>query len=197
MATRPWEAGRRLDAVRADGPAHAVEYAAIQQQRISLIWQYNAWYAIGFATSMATFWLLAFMSLTVASLPLLVAAAMIASCVMWFAYRVVLTIDRGVVALYPRIVFLELVLGLDFYRDYLRRRPRGDTERSYIEKCEQIDVDDTAALWREVYSHFNAKDFPSDRRITRHFRSAAFLLVAMYWIVLAIIVLPQYLWGGR
>ena len=65
----------------------------------------------------------------ISSRPLIVAAGVAASLVVWFAYRVVLTIDRGVVALYPRIVFLELVLGYDFYRDYLRNRPRGDTER--------------------------------------------------------------------
>lgn len=197
MPDRRWETGRRLDEVPAGGPAYEVEYAAIQHQRVALIWQYNVWYAIGFATSMSTFWLLAYLSLTVASLPLLLAAGLIASAIMWFAYRVVHTIDRGVVALYPRIVFLELVLEFDFYRDYLRRRPRGETERSFIEKCEQIGAETTTGLWREVYSHFNAKDFPSDRRITTHFKIAAYLAVAMYWVVIAITVLPQYFGSGR
>ncbi len=197
MANRHWETGRSLDELGSASPVYATEYAAIQGQRISLIWQYNIWYAIGFATSMATFWLLVFLSLSVASLPLMIAASTIATCIVWFAYHVVHTIDRGVVALYPRIVFLELVLEFDFYRDYLRRRPRGDTERSYIEKCEQIDAATTAALWRDIYSQFNAKDFPGDRRVTTHFRQAAYLAVAMYWMIVAVTVLPQYFGAGR
>jgi hypothetical protein len=196
MSERHWETGRKLDEVRTKGPSYEGEYAAIQTQRIALIRQYNMWYAIGFATSMAVFWLLIFMSLSVSNLPLMVSAGVIASCIIWFAYRVVLSIDRGVVALYPRIVCLELILDYDFYRDYLRRRPRGDTERSYIEKCEQIIADTTVELWREVYSHFNGKDFPGDRRITMHFKYAAYLSVAMYWAIIGVTVLPQYFGRG-
>lgn len=192
---RHWEEGRRLEELRETGSAYESEYAAMQAQRLAVIRQYNMWYAIGLAVSITAYWPLVFMSLTVASLPLMVAAGVIASCVVWFAYRAVLTIDRGVVALYPRIIFLELVLEFDFYRDYLRRRPRGDTERSFIEKCEQITAATTTELWREIYTHFNAKDFPADRRITTHFRHAAYLLVAMYWLIIAVTVVPQYLRG--
>ncbi|MBL8669073.1 MAG: hypothetical protein JNK11_00340 [Alphaproteobacteria bacterium] len=197
MSERHWETGRPLEALRAAGSAYEAEYAALHGQRIALIRQYNMWYAIGFATSLSCFWLLVFLSLSVSSMPLMIASAAIASCIVWFAYRVVLTIDRHVVALYPRIVFLELALDLDFYRDYLRRRPRGDTERSFIERCEQVAAGTTVALWREVYSLFNAKDFPSDRRITVHFKYAGFLAVAMYWLIVGLIVLPQYLGRGR
>lgn len=196
MVERHWEAGLKLDEVRGAGAAYETEYLAIQNQRIALIRQYNMWYAIGFATSMAVYWLIVFMGLSVSSLPLMIAAGVIASCVVWFAYRVVLNIDRGVVALYPRIVYLELILNYDFYRDYLRRRPRGDTERSFIERCEQIVAETTVDLWREVYSHFNATDFPGDRRITTHFKHAAYLSVAMYWIIIGVTVLPQYFGRG-
>ncbi len=192
MVARHWETGRKLDDVRKAGPAYESEYAAIHNQRMALIRSYNMWYAIGFATSMGVFWSLVFMSLSVSSLRLMVAGGVIATCMIWFAYRVVLNIDRGVVELYPRIICLELVLDYDFYRDYLRRRPRGDTERSYIEECEEIVTDSTADLWRQVYSHFNAADFPGDRRITAHFRTAAYLSVAMYWVVIGVTVLPQY-----
>lgn len=197
MANRHWESGRSLDEARAVGPVYATEYAAIQKQRAALILQYNIWYAIGLAKSIASFWLIVYLSVSIGSLPLMIGAGTIGTCIAWFAYRVVLTIDRGVVELYPRIVFLELVLEFDFYRDYLRRRPRGDTERSYIEKCEQIDAETTVALWREIYSQFNAKDFPGDRRVTTHFKQAAYLSVAMYWIIVAVTILPQYFGVGR
>ena len=104
----------------------------------------------------------------------------------------VLNIDRGVVALYPRIVFLELVLDYDFYRDYLRNRPRGDTERSFIEKCERIVAPTIADLWDQIYSQFKNQDFPTDRRITSSFQSAAYGSVGLFWIIVAVILLPQY-----
>jgi hypothetical protein len=196
MAARLWESGRKLAEIEDAGQAYEHEYVAVHDQRIALIRQYNMWYAIGFATSMATYWLLVFLSLSVSSLPLMIAGGAIATGAVWFAYYVVLNIDRGVVELYPRIICLELILDYDFYRDYLRRRPRGDTERSYIEKCEQIVAETTGQLWREVYSHFNAKDFPADRRITTHFKLAAYLATAMYWIIIAVTVLPHYFSRG-
>ena len=52
----------------------------------------------------------------------MIAGGVTASCMIWFAYRAVLNIDRAVVAFYPRIVFLELILEYDFYHDDLNRR---------------------------------------------------------------------------
>ncbi len=173
--------------------ARETEYKAIHDQRLALIRSYNIWYAIGHAVAHSYFWLLLSLSLRISSRPLILAAGIAASLVVWFAYRVVLTIDRGVVALYPRIVFLELILDYDFYRDYLRNRPRGDTERSFIEKCERIAASSADDLWDQIYSQFKDQDFPADRRITSHFKSAAYCSVGLFWIVIAIILLPQYL----
>ncbi len=106
-----------------------------------------------------------------------------------------LRIDRDVVGLYPRIIYLELILDYDFYRDFLRRRRRGETERAFIEKCEQITAETTTELWRGVYSNFDAKSFPGSRRLTTHFKHAAILGVLMYWIIIAVIVSPQYFGG--
>lgn len=192
MEERQWEAGWEVDEVKKTGPHFQMEYLAIQEQRVALIRSYNFWYVFGVAASLSSYWLLMFMALSVSSLPLIVAAGVIGTTIVWFAYHVVINIDRGVVALYPRIVFLELLLGYDFYRDYLRRRPRGGTERSFIEKCEQINAETTGELWREIYSQFNAKDFPGSRRLTAHFRLAAVLTTIMYWVIIGIIVLPQY-----
>lgn len=168
------------------------EYRAVHDQRLALIRSYNLWYACGHLFALAFYWLLLNLSLSLSSRPMLIAAGVSASAIVWFAYRVVLGIDRGVVALYPRIIFLELALGYDFYRDYLRRRPRGDTERSFIERCEQIEVGSLDELWDQIYSNFNDKDFPGDRRITAQFKSAAYLSVALFWIIIAIILVPQY-----
>lgn len=196
MDERSWETGQSIAEVTIDCTVLETEYKTMHDQRVSLIRTYNLWYAFGIAVSLTSFWVLVMLSLSVASLPLMMAGGVVASLVAVFAYRVVLTIDRDVVGLYPRIVFLELVLGYDFYRDFLRRRPRGDTERSFIERCEQIDAKTTVDLWREVYSEFNAQDFPGTRRLTRHFRLAAVLCVIMYWLVIGVIVLPQYFAAG-
>lgn len=196
MADRHWEAGWKFGDIKNTGPHFSTEYAAIQDQRVALIRSYNIWYVFGVATSLSSYWVVVFMALRVSSVPLMVSAGVIGTAIVWFAYRVVLNIDRGVVALYPRIIFLELVLGFDFYRDYLRRRPRGETERSFIEECEQIDVETTDDLWREIYSHFNAKDFPGSRRLTEHFRLAAILTTAMYWIVIGVVIVPNYFGRG-
>ena len=169
------------------------EYSAIHDQRLALIRSYNLWYACGHLFALANYWFLLNLSLSLSSRPMLIAAGVSASAIVWFAYRVVLGTDRGVVALYPRIIFLELALGYDFYRDYLRRRPRGDTERSFIEKCEQIEVGSLDELWDQIYSNFNDKDFPGDRRITAQFKSAGYLSVVLFWIIIAIILTPQYL----
>ena len=118
MEERQWEAGWEVDEVKKTGPHFQMEYLAIQEQRVALIRSYNFWYVFGVAASLSSYWLLMFMALSVSSLPLIVAAGVIGTTIVWFAYHVVINIDRGVVALYPRIVFLELLLGYDFYRDH-------------------------------------------------------------------------------
>ena len=188
--------GRSAAADHMDCSLYEAEYSSIHNQRINLIRTYNFWYAFGLFVSLSSYWLAIHFSLQVGSLPLMVAGGVIATVVVLFAFNVVRNIDRDVVALYPRIVFLELMMGYDFYRDFLRRRPRGDTERSFIEKCEKLEASTPVDLWAGIYSEFNAKDFPSSRRITRHFRLAGALLIIVYWIVIAVIVLPQYFSGG-
>lgn len=180
--------------LRPDGRAgaHETEYKVIHDQRLAVIRSYNIWYAFGHVVAHTYFWLMLMLSLNLSSRPLLFATAFTASLIVWFAYRVVLTIDRGVVGLYPRIIFLELMLGYDFYRDYLRSRPRGDTERSFIEKCEAINVSSEADLWQQIYSQFKNQDFPADRRITGHFKIAAYYSLGLFWIVIAMILLPLY-----
>ena len=180
------------------GPmSHEAEYKTLHDQRLAVIRSYNVWYAFGHAMAHAYFWLMLFLSLNLSSKPLLLAAAVTASLIVWFAYRVILIIDRGVVGLYPRIIFLELIMDYDFYRDYLRSRPRGDTERSFIDRCEQINASTPGELWVQIYSQFKEQDFPADRRITAHFKPAAYFSVALFWIVVTIILLPLYLpWGG-
>ncbi len=170
----------------------AMEYAEIHNQRLALIRSYNMWYAIGCGIAFSSYWLILNLSISVGSRPMLIAGAVVASVIMWFDYRAVLSIDREVVALYPRIIFLEFVLGYDFYRDYLRCRPRGNSERSYIEKCEQIQTENAQQLWDEIYSNFNQNDFPPSRRLSAHFKIITYLSIALFWIIIALILAPQY-----
>lgn len=184
--------GRKVEASPGAAGIRESEYKVTHDQRLSVIRSYNYWYGFGHVMAHGYFWLMLNLSLDISSQPMLVATGVAASLIVWFAYRVVLWIDRGVVSLYPRIVYLELLLGYDFYRDYLRRRPRGDTERAFIEKCEQLDASAPAELWNQIYSQFKDQDFPADRRITAHFKRAAWLSMGLFWIVIAIILQPQY-----
>jgi hypothetical protein len=172
--------------------AYATEYTALHDQRLAVIRSYNVWYAFGHGIAHAYFWLMLFLGLDTGRTPLLVAAAIAASLIIWFAYRVVLIIDRDVVRLYPRIVFIELVAGYDFYRDYLRNRPHGHTERSFIAKCDEIQVATPDKLWEQICSQFKQQDFPADRRVTGHFKLAAYLSIALFWAIVAIVLQPTY-----
>lgn len=175
------------------GPAgRETEYKVLHDQRLAVIRSYNLWYAFGHVLAHAYFWMLVFVALDLSSSPLLFAAAVTASLIVWFAYRVVLIIDRDVVRLYPRIIFLELTLDIDYYCAYLRNRPRGDTERSFIEKAMQIQAANPADLWTQIDDQFMERDFPADRRITAHFKRAAYLSMALFWIIAAIILQPTY-----
>lgn len=171
---------------------HVTEYREIHEQRMALIRSYNIWFAIGCAVAFGSFWLITYLSLTMASRPTLIAGALVASAIMGFSYRAVLSIDREVVALYPRVIFIELLLGYDFYRDYLRRRPRGNSERSYVEQCEQIEAESVDQLWNSIYSLFNLKDFPAARRLSVHFKMATYLSIILFWLIIALILVPQY-----
>jgi hypothetical protein len=174
------------------GTIHETEYQVLHEQRLAVIRSYNLWYAFGHAVAHAYFWLMLFLSLDLASQPLLFAAVLTASLIVWFAYRVVLIIDRGVIWVYPRIIHLELILDYHSYRDYLKNRPRGDTERAFIDTCEQIHAASEGDLWEEIDSRFKQQDFPADRRITGHFKQAAYLSVALFWIIAILILQPVY-----
>ena len=122
----------------------------------------------------------------------LIFGGLVSSGFVWMAHGVSCSIDSGVIALYPRIIFLEIILDYQFYRDYLRRRPRGESERRFIEKCENISAPNTAQLWREIHTDFNSKDFPRSRRIHRHYRWMAFGSVLVYWFTIAATVLNTF-----
>lgn len=63
---------------------------------MAVIRSYNLWYAFAHLLAHSCFWLLLNFSLALSSRPLMIATALTASLIIWFAYRVVLTIDRGV-----------------------------------------------------------------------------------------------------
>ena len=114
--------GQAPAAAGTDCALYQAEYESLHAQRLNLIRNYNLWYVFGLIVSMSSYWVLMHLSLSVSSLPLMIAGGLIATVTVMFAYRVVVTFDAEVVALYPRIIFLELMMGYDFYRDFLRER---------------------------------------------------------------------------
>ncbi len=192
MTGQIWADGREVDNLSVAEPEYHFEYVAIHNQRIALVKNYTTWYVVGLTVSMAVFWMFLWAGLTSANLPLLIFGGLVSSGFVWMAHGVSCSIDSGVIALYPRIIFLEIILDYQFYRDYLRRRPRGESERRFIEKCENISVPNTAQLWREIHTDFNSKDFPRSRRIHRHYRWMAFGSVLVYWFTIAATVLNTF-----
>ncbi|MDP7650812.1 MAG: hypothetical protein QGF38_03810 [Rhodospirillales bacterium] len=179
--------GSKLGAAQEPGSNHHFEYVAIHDQRIALIRSYTVWYFIGLPTSIAVFSFFIYFGLTIGNIQLIALGGIISSLISWVTYSISLSVDKEVVGLYPRIIFLEILLGYDFYREYLRRSPRGDSERSFVEKCENASAETADDLWREVRNNFNLKDFPSQRRMTKHYKRIAIGSVAAYWVTIALI----------
>lgn len=179
---------RKIAAVQNLDPKHHFEYIAIHDQRIALIRSYTVWYFIGLPTSIGVFSFFIYFGLTIGNLQLIALGGLISSLISWVTYSISVSVDREVVGLYPRIIFLEILLGYDFYREYLRRSPRGETERSFVEKCENASAETVDDLWREVRNNFNLKDFPSQRRMTKHYKRIAIGSVITYWVTIALIV---------
>jgi len=192
MVGRVFQQGRELASVAAAAPAYHYEYLAVHDQRRALIRNYTNWYIIGLAVSMAVFWVFMWVALTSVNLPLLVFGGAVSSFFVWMSHSVSRSIDQGVVALYPRIIFLEIVLDYHFYRDYLKRRPGGETERRFIEKCEAIQPETTDELWQRICEDFNPKDFPGSRRMFKHYRLMALGSLAIYWITIGMIVFNTF-----
>jgi hypothetical protein len=188
MADRVISDGRSVANLRTAEPQYHYEYLAMHDQRLALIRNYTNWYIIGLCISMAVFWVFMWVALTSVNLPLLIFGGAVATFFVWMSHAVSRTIDRGVVELYPRIIFLELLLDFHFYRDYLKRRPRGETERRFIEKCEANQSATTDELWTQICADFNPSDFPRRRRMFRHYLAMALGSLAIYWVTIALIV---------
>lgn len=183
---------RQLEKICDSEPAYHCEYLAIHDQRIALIRNYTVWYMVGLGVSMAVFWVFMWVALTSVNLPLLIFGGLVASAFVWMSHIVSATIDNSVIALYPRIVFLELVLDYQFYRDFLRRRPGGETERRFIERCEAVEAATTEELWTKISALFHPRDFPRSRRIFRHYKWMALGSVAVYWVSIVMIVINTF-----
>lgn len=188
MTGNIFEKGRLVAELKGAPPQYQFEYLAIHEQRASLIRNYTTWYIVGLAVSMAVFWVFMWVALTSVNLPLLIFGGAVASFVVWISHSVSVAIDQGVIALYPRIIFLEIVLDYHFYRDYLRRRQGGGSEQRFIEKCEAVEAETTDELWERISAAFDPRDFPRARRVFRHYRNMAFGSVLIYWVTIAMIV---------
>lgn len=192
MVGRVFQDGRDVDNLKAAAPEYHFEYLAVHSQRAALIRNYTNWYIIGLSISMAVFWVFMWVALTSVNLPLLVFGGVVASFFVWMSHSVSASIDQGVVALYPRIIFLEIILDYHFYRDYLKRRPRGESERRFIEKCEAIQSKTTDELWEQICTDFNPSDFPGKRRMFKHYRLMAWGSLVIYWLTIAMIIFNTF-----
>jgi hypothetical protein len=70
----------------------------------------------------------------------------------------------------------------------LKRRPRGETERRFVEKCEASQAATTDELWTQVCAEFNPADFPRRRRMFRQYMLMALGSLAIYWVTIALII---------
>lgn len=192
MVGHVFQTGRDVDKLKTAEPQYHYEYLAIHDQRRALIRNYTNWYIIGLTISMAVFWVFMWVALTSVNLPLLIFGGVVASFLVWMSHVVSCSIDDGVVALFPRIIFLEILLDYQFYREYLKRRRRGETERRFISKCEAIEITTTDDLWAQICTDFNPRDFPRRRRMFKHYKLMAFGSLAIYWLTIAMIIINTF-----
>ena len=104
------QGGRNIGAVQGLEPKYHFEYVAIHDQRIALIRSYTVWYFIGLPTSIAVFSFFIYFGLSIGNIPLIALGGIISSIISWVTYSISVGVDRDVVALYPRIIFLEILL---------------------------------------------------------------------------------------
>lgn len=92
-------------------------------------------------------------------------------------------LDEAVRSLYPRLIFLELLLDFHFYRDILRKAEKRTpaTAKTFVEQCEDSlatvsDDTTTTELWKKVSEAFKPDLFPSGRRAHNRLTWAAGLM---------------------
>ena len=83
--------------------------------------------------------------------------ALVSSLIVFLVYRYTHSLDRSLVALYPRIVTLELLLDYRFYRSYLRAC--GELEKRFIDKVESLEPTQLPTFMTKYSMHFRPRIF--------------------------------------
>ncbi len=104
---------------------------------------------------------------------------------LWMALR----IDRAVVRLYPRIVFLELLLGFQYYRNYLKYLGENNPEYSFVVQVENIVMVDDEETWLKTLKCFAENGFSSARRNHWPMYLATVVLSLCYLVTAAVLTL--------
>lgn len=164
------------------------EYAAIQNQRQAIVAAIQLWHQIGWPTALVFFgYLLNASIVSMHSLPILV-GAVASSLIVIFVRVHTWKLDEAVVALYPRLLFIETVLDLHFYRDYLKgREERKDGATSVIEAFQAALSANDETSWADVLKLFDKSAFPSRGRDHDRLTLAAVALVILFfWVAAAV-----------
>ena len=158
---------------------HQTEYIAIHNQRMALVQIIHLWHQIGFPAALLTFGFFFNQGSINEDIIQIAMAAIFASAIVLFVriYSVE-RLDASVVRLYPRIIYLELILDYRFYRHYLKRKE--GKEKEFIDYCEGLDTAVPQTLWNLIEGKFQAKDFPSRRREHGILNRAAIIMITCF-----------------
>ena len=113
---------------------------------------------------------------------------MLATLIILFARYYTSVLDRDMVRLFPRIIFLEIVLGYRFYRDFLRAKDKTGAAGAYIAGCEELEAESPAELWEKVTGDFDPGLFPSTQRGHRILDWAAMIMVFLFVAIMLLAI---------
>ena len=181
------------DEYKIESSTYHFEYVAIQNKRNALVRHIHLWHSMGFPASIAIYSFFANFALgkeRIINIVLLVLGAMFGTIIIKFTRKYTKSIDKTVVQLYPRIIALEIMLGYQFFRNYLKNIPKGTKEIEFVKKCENFDTKNPNELWEKIIAKktFNPEDFDPSRRGHGILDKAANGLSIMFFVVSFILI---------
>ena len=169
--------------------ALSVEYNNLHAQRIALVNIIHSWYKLGFGGSAAMFGFFLTSSLLGQKPVLLIIGAIFSVLVVVFGLWMALRVDRGVVRLYPRIIYIEVLLDYQFYRNYLKNAGKQNPEHSFVVQAENIVADNEEQAWVKTLEIFPENGFSSGRRNHWPLYLATIILSLCYLVAATVLTL--------
>ncbi|MCB2200195.1 hypothetical protein KQI63_12360 [bacterium] len=165
---------------------HQTEYQMIQAERMALGQHLATWYRLGFTAAIAVlgFAIAAQLGEEVESSRkyLLVLGFIFAVAILIHCERNGHRLDRAIVRYYPRLVYLEIILGYDFYISYLTKR--NDWVKRIVSSVKQSNKPEDK--WNYIRVHLPETRFPEKKRGHNYYYLAIGIILSSYIVTICL-----------